>query len=121
MKRLYLVALVAILGLPAQPAFAFDGVAASTASAQTCNITGGSQYIYDSSVGGVMTFGDLKVRIVGRRSNDYGTWIEVDLKVPTGQLSGIQLQWGSPAQKFTMCGQEVSIAYSGGYLTVGVF
>ena len=92
-----------------------------TASAQTCNVTGGQTWYDTLYVGKVEVFGDLKVRVVSRSETDQNSWIEIDLKSPTGQLNGVRLMWGSPAQKFTMCGQEVSIGYDGGWLTVGVF
>lgn len=93
----------------------------SAASSQSCRIADGSIANSLARVGSVQTFGDLKMRIIQYGDNDGRFWVDIDLKTPTGQLNGIRLFSDSPAQKVTMCGQDVSISYAWGYLTVGVF
>ncbi len=114
-----LTALVFALGLAA-------AAAPAPAMAQTCQITKNENggWVRAAGVGEVVTFGDLKIRMVedGPHSEPVD-WRIVDLKAPGYQLNGVRLVADHPVT-FTACGQEVTLTYTFGYpglITIGLF
>ena len=98
---------------------------AGPAVAQTCTVKPPSaSWSQGFGPGVVNDFGDLKIRPQTHADCKTGyidsCRVTVDVKAPNFRQDGVVLVWGQP-QKFTICGQEVTITYDNGYINVGVF
>lgn len=108
-----LAAVTALLGL-ATAGFA------SPSAAQTCRIGDGSGSNWTAPAqvpGSVVQFGDLKIRIATIDST--ATSATLDIKTPGGVLADQYFRYDEP-RRFTICGQDVTIAYTGLYRIISV-
>ncbi len=93
------------------------------AMAQTCQITKNENGQWErwGNVGEVVTFGDLKIRVVGDDIADYTYFRTVDIKAPGFQVNGVRLENQKPV-KFTACGQEVTLTFDAmGIIRISMF
>lgn len=106
------------VGLTAAICFVLPPLATITASAGSCQVKDGEVSNFIVSL--VYDFGDLKVRVSSNHPAPYPAedWALIDLKAPGFLKTDLRFDRGQ-AQRFQICGQDVTILYEDSYYVSG--